>query len=360
MDGIRCWWVILATLLVSLAVEPPVHAQRVWTNAYVLFLDGPHPDEASGPGATASSQSHYSGQGGEASASSVAVPQSLSAVASSNNLGLTFKTSGDAGFAESFWLRGSLPETSQPITLQLSVSVSLQCVTGLDSASVASVLVAYDFYSAAGRRRGVGQIGCQAGLPVLSDFSGGFEDGDLTTTATSSATLTPTIEFGGVIEELTGADLDFLGLLGLDFKVPLDRLATEVSILAGLLAEALNTLGLPRLGIPPGLGLDVGFAIAYGLRGDVSVPLNVSPNGFLNGFVNAIASSTALDAQGSSSVTGTVQAATIPDDIPDPESLDLELEFESGRRLRVYLASTLILTDGFETGDTSAWSVTVP
>ena len=233
------------------------------TTAYVNLLDGPNSQTSSDPDSSVSSSAHAD----MADASCSADTQiNLSTYASSSDIGLIYPSHSSAAYLSGFQDYVSDLDTYVPPGSSSKLHVTLNATsTPGDRGSLGQASFDYLLETATTTRHTSVILQSQAGIPTLL-VSGNALDGNI------HARVTPTIDLSGTIPLIK----DDLIHLGIDYhaKITLDQFDT--SVLEGIalsIAQALFELGLPRLNIPPGTMIHVGFKVDFIFQLHTSIDL---------------------------------------------------------------------------------------
>jgi hypothetical protein len=190
--------------------------------------------------------------------------------------------------------------------------------------SVAVASVQYDAQSSSTRVFGGATLISQGGIPT-SEVSSNFVDTGIV------ANVTPMITFGGTTLDLINSDLTALGIPAIDHvSLP----TVQESLTAGLATEtaaAVLDLGVPRLSLPGGIKVGVGFDVDFSIHSSFAVPLNVSTSDALSFSLTTGATANA-GATASSDFSHTLQleSITLPSDFNLINPADLQVRFDSG------------------------------
>lgn len=226
---------------------------HIVTTAYVNLLDGPNSQTSTAPDSAVSSSAHA----GTADASCRADTHlNLSTSASSADMGLIFPSHSSAAYLAGFRDFVSDLDTYVPPGSSSKLHVTLNATsTPGDRGSLGQASFDYLLETATATRHTSVILQSQAGIPTLLVF-GNALDGNI------HARVTPTISLSGTIPLIK----DDLTHLGVDYhaKITLDEFDT--SVLEGIalgIAQALFEVGLPRLDLPPGTMVHVGFKVDF-------------------------------------------------------------------------------------------------
>ncbi len=276
---------------------------------------------------------------------------SVGVISRSVNFGLSSFAGGIAKSDTGFIVRGNPGSIDLPLTFNFGFDglVSVKTEPG-NPASVALASVDYSVNTT--QIRGSIFLSSQGGLPV--GINRVRLDG-AAPNAVIKARLTPklTIDVDGSKLEgvLTPTTLSFLGLTNINpmLSVDLGEIETQSALLAGSIATAVNTLGIPALNlagkvvsIVPGAKVDIGFDIEYFVDTQIQHQLNVQQAGIIDILLQSHATTSTANATASIGFGNSflLKSITLPSDFKLIDHKNLSVEFDSGLTMGVTIVET--------------------
>lgn len=254
-------------------LTPPLESSsaqidQIVATARINLLNGPQSNSSNQPNSSVSAAAQSSGG---ASSSQANTSASLTARASSLEVGLSHPSVGNAFFRSVFRnYRSSLGTYIPPGT---SFDLSGTLLASSEPGNAGSVALACYFYNlgtTSGGRSGTVCLGSQGGIPRLVQVKG-ERPGNL------RARIQPKIGLSGGIplvqKNFIKLEIDFNR-----WEIPLSEFeATNFGAVAALVSQAINKSGLDRLNLAPGLKLSVGFDVDFKIDFTTQLAANLHP-----------------------------------------------------------------------------------
>jgi hypothetical protein len=315
------------------------HADQISAGAYINLRDPPNDireEVSTSPDTSVSVSAQYGDQYAEARADTIL---ELGTHAFSKNFSLSYPSIALAYFGWRFDLLGNPVDESIPLTISLgfegSLSASSSPGVGL---SVANSRMSYELYTPGGH--GSANLQSINGIPTWSS-SGAFSSHQgIKASVTSKIYLAP--DFSG---ELLPEDFDYLSI-----DLDLETFETDYALAAGIIVNALELFGLPRLGILPGVKAGIAFDINYLFNSKVRITTGVRNEGSFLLNIQSSASTTAIGAESQSSFLNTVriESITVPYDFDLFDPSNLLVVFDSGLSVEVTRAPNPVCEADFD------------
>lgn len=303
-----CCRTLATVLLPTFLLLPQARATAVY---YASAGVNPERPCVSSPPASASGAGcSYAARGGSASAGAGALSVGASAIQDGG--GLIFPAGASAQASFRYDVVGQPSRSPFPATFRYQLSGYTQ-VTSDDGAT--SVAIAQGFVSA-GLESVSFHTATQSvnGLPIAA-LSTGIDDSEV------AGIITPTVQVGTDFIALGEAELRYLGVAGLvgDFNQTFRRSfgSARFDPLTAAIISKIFDLGLPAIGIAPGVSANIGFDVEYRYNSTLKVPTTLTTGSFGIGSAGVTATATASPGASAGAHFGStleLVAVTVPAD----------------------------------------------
>lgn len=313
--------------------------QVVTAQSGVNLIAGPFVVRAENADTTVISEAFGTGATAFASASSKGILK----VGTTNANALPINnSSSSAGYNSTFSIQGNSSQLKIPLTFNFNLNGSLTATSQSPlpesfSNATFSWQVIFPVFSGGG-----GHLASSAGMPIL--ISGDH--------SSLWARVNPVAEFD-VTVPLNEGDIDDLNL-NFAFEAPLGEYDLPAS--QGIIANAINVIGLPRLNILPGTAVDIGFDVEFYYNKPVNLSTDIVNSGSMWMTIASGAQSTTFGSSATSIYSNTfeLKSITVPHDYNQINPDSLIIHFGSNYSVQVSQATldeiSIIDLDSLETG----------